>query len=275
MLLSLSTGTLYVYPLRTVFRWARETGFDGVELNINPEAALRGGRAVQRMAAEEGTHILSVHPAVAPIPGWRQRHGGLERTIALAQQTDAGLVVIHVPRAETLDEGQGLEFRGVIEEWQRRSAGKSLRLAIENKALRNPAELRYALTPLDRLRAFADDYDLGIVLDTCHAGLAGEDLLHARELFGERLANVHFSDMGRPPRFPLPRAVRRSFQEHRPPRAGTLPLSPFLARLAADGYAGPLTLEVNPLPMRFWWPPEARRRLVSAVSWIRDVMRKT
>ncbi len=274
MLLSLSTGTLYVYPLRTVMRWARQTGFDGVEVSINPEAILRGGRAVQRLAEEEGTRILSVHPAVAPIPGWRQRHGGLQRSIALAQQTGAGLVVIHVPRSESLDEGQGLELRGVIEEWQRQPAGTGLRLAIENKAVRNPAELRYALTPLNRLRAFADEYDLALVLDTCHAGLAGEELVRARELFGERLANVHFSDMGLPPRFPLLGPVRGSFQEHRPPGAGTLPLKPFLARLAGDGYAGLLTLEVNPLPMRFWWPPEARRRLVSTVSWIRDVTRK-
>ena len=58
---SLSTGTLYAYPLRPVFRWARQAGFDGVELVINPEAAMRGGRAVQRLAQapRSEAHIFS------------------------------------------------------------------------------------------------------------------------------------------------------------------------------------------------------------------------
>ena len=76
MKFSLSTGTLYPYPLRLVFRWARRAGFDGVELVINPEAVARGGRAVRRMARAEGVEIFSAHPTVVPLPGWRERDGG-------------------------------------------------------------------------------------------------------------------------------------------------------------------------------------------------------
>jgi len=268
--LSLSTGTLYLYPLRTVMRWARETGFDGVELNINPEAIVRGGRALRNMAEEEGTRILTVHPCLMPIPGWQEPHGGLAHTIALAQGAGASLVVLHVPHSESMGEGQGRAFRARIEEWMPRLAGSGLRLAVENKAIRNEAELRYALAPLHKLRAFADQYDLPLVLDTCHAGSAGEDLLGALRLFDGRLANVHLSDMGRPLPVPLP-SVRRSLQEHRFPGAGLLPLEAFLQRLGSSTFAGPLTLEVNPAAMRFWWPPAARRRLVRAARWMRDV----
>jgi sugar phosphate isomerase/epimerase len=266
---SLSTGTLYVYPLRSVFRWARAAEFDGIELVVNPEAIARGGQSVRREAEAEGVEILSVHPTVVPLPGWWERHGGMEPTIRLAREAGAGLVVTHVPRFESLDEGQGLVYRRRIEAWQLELVGSGLRLAVENKAVRAEADRRYALTPLDRLRAFADRFDLGLVLDTTHAGTADEDLLHARQVFDGRLVNVHMSDVGGW----VPLAgwpyVRRLLGEHRFPGAGELSLAGLVADLADSGYAGPVTLEVNPFALRFWWPPAVRRRLAQAITWLR------
>jgi sugar phosphate isomerase/epimerase len=265
---SLSTGTLYPYPLRQVFRWARQAGFDGVELVINPEAAIRGGRAVRRLAQAEGVELFSAHPTILPLPGWRERDGGMARTIELAQDAGIGQVVMHTPRSRGLDEGEGLVLRRRIERWQRQLAGSNLRLAIENKAIRAEAHRHYALTPLDRLRAFADRYDLGLVLDTTHAGTAGEDLVQARRLFGNRLVNVHLSDLGgRLPLAKLP-LVHRFFGEHRFPGVGDLALSELLHDLGRRGYAGLVTLEVNPWSVRAWWPPAVRRHLARASRWM-------
>jgi sugar phosphate isomerase/epimerase len=267
--LSLSTGTLYPYPLPTVFRWAREVGFDGVELVINPEAILRGGQTIRHLAKAHGVEIFSVHPTLIPLPGWRERHGGRGPTIRLALDAGAGLVVLHTPRSESLDEGEGLTFRQQIEVWQGSLAGTGLRLAVENKAIRTPADRRYALSPLDQLRAFADRYDLGLVLDTTHAATAGEDLLRARQVFNSRLVNVHLSDTGG--RIPLSAFSRAQilFGQHRFPATGDLALPALLADLHSNGYAGPVTLEVNPWAAKGWWPPAARRRLSQAVEWIK------
>jgi sugar phosphate isomerase/epimerase len=268
---SLSTATLYFYPLRLVFRWAQWAGFDGVELVVNPEAIVRGGQAVRRLAEVEGVEIVSVHPTVVPLPGWWERRGGLEPTLCLALEAGAGLVVLHTPRVESLEEGEGLAFRRRIERWQTRLAGTGLRLAIENKAIRSEADRRYALSPLHRLRAFADRYELGLVLDTTHAGSAGQDLLQALQIFDGRLANVHLSDMGG--RLPLANvlAVRTLLGEHRFPESGDLPLAALLGSLGRDGYAGPVTLEVNPWAAHAWWPPALRRRLNQAANWMRRV----
>ena len=269
MKFSLSTGTLYSYPLRWIFRLARETGFDGVELVVNPEAILRRGEAVRQLAQAEGVEILTVHPTVMPLPGWRERHGGMAPTIQLAREAGAGLVVMHTPHAESLDEGEGLAFRQRIEAWQGQLAGGGLRLAVENKAVRTERERHYALTPLARLRAFADRYDLGLVLDTTHAASAGEDLLHARQVFDRRLVNVHLSDMGG--RVPLARlpGARVLLGQHRFPGDGDLALSALLADLNHTEYAGPVTLEVNPWVARAWWPPAVRRRLAQAIEWMK------
>jgi sugar phosphate isomerase/epimerase len=267
--LSLSTGTLYIYPLRWIFRQASVAGFDGVELVINPEMILRGGGAVRRLAAEEGLDILSVHPTVVPLPGWRERHGGIGPTVRFALEAGAGIVVLHTPRSESLDQGEGLAFCQQVEAWQRRLAGAGLRLAVENKAVRTERERHYALTPLSRLRAFADDRDLGLVLDTTHAGTAGEDLLEARQMMDGRLVNVHLSDMGG--WLPLARvpAVWKWVGQHRFPGAGNLALAALLADLRDHGYGGLLTLEINPFAARFWWPPAARRCLAHGAAWMR------
>ena len=270
MKFSLSTGSLYIYPLRTVFGWARATGFDAVELVINPEAIARGGEAVRRMAAEEGVEILTVHPTVVPLPGWRERSGGMDPTISLAQETGAGVVIMHTPRSERLDEDEGLAFRRRVESWQPRLRESGLRLAVENKAVRTATDLGYALTAPERLRSFADQHDLGLVLDTAHAGTAGEDLLRVRRLFDGRLVNVHLSDMGgQMSRLPLPR-LRAAVGEHRFPGAGDLLLGDLLQSLAFDRYGGPVTLEVNPFALRFWWPPAVRRQLARALGWMKQ-----
>ncbi len=239
-----------------------------MELVINPEAIRRGGQQTRRLAGAHGIEILSVHPTLVPLPGWRERRDGFGPTVRWAQEARAGWVVFHIPRAESLEEGVGLEFTKMIEDWQARLPGTPTRLALENKAIRTEAERRYALSPLDRLRAFADRHDLGLVLDTVHAGTAGEDLLSAWRLFEGRLVNVHVSDHGGHLPLGSNAYVRRALGEHRFPGAGALPLAQFLGSLSSDGYEGPVTLEVNPAAIRFWWPPAVRRRLSRALSWL-------
>lgn len=270
--LSLSTGTLYIYPLRWVFRQAAGAGFDGLELVVSPEMILRRGDAVRRLAADAGVEVLSAHPTVVPLPGWRERHGGIGPTIRFALEAGAGVVVLHTPRSESLDQGQGLAFRQQVDEWQARLPGTGLRLAIENKAVRSERDRHFILTPLTRLRAFADDHDLGLVLDTTHAGTAGEDLLRARRVFDSRLVNVHLSDMGG--RLPLAHVatVHKLVGQHRFPGAGNLALPALLTDLRDHGYGGPLTLEMNPLAARFWWPPAVQRRLTQAAEWMRRML---
>ena len=76
----------------------------------------------------------------------------------------------HAPRSQSLDEGRGWP-QTVESRAGSGNQGSRLRLAMENKAVRREPDRTYALTPLDRLRAFADRYDLGLVLDTIHAGI--------------------------------------------------------------------------------------------------------
>nr|NIV29008.1 hypothetical protein [Anaerolineae bacterium] len=118
------------------------------------------------------------------------------------------------------------------------------------------------------LRAFADRHDLGLVLDTAHAGTAGEDLVQARRLFDDRLVNVHLSDLGGPLRLAEFPPVHRFFGEHRFPGVGDLALSELLTDLGSSDYASLVTLEVTPWSVHAWWPPAVRRHLARARQWM-------
>jgi sugar phosphate isomerase/epimerase len=98
MKLSLSTGCIYIYPLRGIFSIARESGFAGVELVVSPEVELRGGRYFRRLAESYGLTIFSLHPPILPFPGWSDYRTAIPRLIDLALEAGAGHIVLHPPK---------------------------------------------------------------------------------------------------------------------------------------------------------------------------------
>jgi len=83
---------------------------------------------------------------------------------------------------------------------------------------------------LDQCRAKG----LGLTLDCCHLGVSGRDVLADLERIPvELVRHVHCSDAD-------------GLREHLPPGQGRLPVGPFLARLGAAGYAGTVSLELDP-----------------------------
>jgi sugar phosphate isomerase/epimerase len=139
---------------------------------------------------------------------------------------------------------------------------------------RNPTlDPPVVLGKMDALARFAAARGLGITLDTCHAmrtGARGPDLLQSYHLVRPHLVNVHLSDwrdIGSGERRLLQRSLTAN---HLLPGHGQAPLQNLLQRLAADGYDGPVTLEVNPWLLRPWSPAACRRALMHAVAYIRQ-----
>jgi sugar phosphate isomerase/epimerase len=105
--------------------------------------------------------------------------------------------------------------------------------------------------------------------------------LAACDQIGERLANVHFSDLRPNPGAGAPPAARPGlgrrigtawqathtlFAHHQMPGPGGLPLDALLLHLVQTGYAGPITMEINPFALRAWQPGRVPARLETLVS---------
>ncbi|MEA3407233.1 MAG: sugar phosphate isomerase/epimerase [Chloroflexota bacterium] len=267
MLSSFSTACLYHLPLRTTFRLAAEAGFDGVELVMSPETWLRGPNHVAKIAQRYNLVVYSVHQTLLCTS---PRGGGAER---IADAVDAALalgarcVVAHTPWAEDWSKPTAQRWLHTIEICQERLCGSGTRLSLENRGIYS-ADQRSLLQEMPALFDFVEGRDLAITLDTCHVGT--QDLAAAYQLLKDRLVNLHLSDLCLSSRNPLSPLVRALFTRHQMPGQGGLPLDDLMRQLAADDFAGAVTVEVSPLALGMWPSAKMRKSLAKIVSYIRS-----
>ncbi len=274
MIVSLSTACLYVYPLRLVFAIAKRSGFDGVELVINPEVDWRGGEYARRLSEEFNLPIYSVHPPMFPYPGWEKVDANvtahLPRALRVAEEVQAPILVIHMPDARSTLEGNGREFLHAMARTRERMNGHGPHLALENRARFASRDAHLILTEPDDLRAYADAMDFPLTLDTAHLGTWDLDLQSTLPYFVGRLANVHLSDLRDvSPRVENTPLLHSYVKQHQLPGSGKLPLADFLRTLALQGFPGPMTFELSPLPLKFWNPRAVERKLKECVAFVR------
>jgi sugar phosphate isomerase/epimerase len=267
-IISLSSACLYHLPLRSCFRLAAEAGYAGVELVMGPEVALRGPRAVARLARAYGLVIPSVHHALYRLgpEAWRDRRP--EQATRLALELGAPRVVIHGPWATDWAEPAARRWLRELDRCQRLTRGTGTRLALENPGIYNDDDARNVLADDGVLLRFAIEHDLDLTFDTCHVGTGQVGLLHVYARLRPRVANIHLSDL-RPSLLQRSRLLRSVASHHQYPGEGDLPLTEVLCRLASDGYTGSITLEVSLFALHFWSWGAMRRRLAGAAEFVR------
>ncbi len=272
MRISLSTASLYVYPLRHVFALAKDAGFEGLELALSSEARARGTDYVHRLSLEHGLPIHTLHPPMIPTPKRREHHQVLPELTALARDLECQFIIIHAPKALTLTEGKGPEYVAAVQACTDDLRGSSTTLCVENQAVFRPSDRRYALCRPGDLHRFAEEYDLAVTLDTAHAASFPYDLIEAYEVLASRLVNVHLSDfrsgLSIPPWFNL----HSYFKHHQLPGDADLPLLPFLERLRADTYQGLITIEVSPFALEAWRPLRVRENLIRSLEFVQNAL---
>ncbi|NLD42813.1 MAG: sugar phosphate isomerase/epimerase [Chloroflexi bacterium] len=267
-MISLSTASLYHLPLARALALAAEAGFDGLELVTGPETWLRGAGRVVRLARRHGLQVYTVHQALTPIVG-----GGpaerLRDALDAAFEVGCSHLVIHPPTVDAWEHPAAQRWLATLDEASQQLDGSGVRIALENSGYPPHEAGRRILGQLPDLLAFAEQHDLDITFDACHAAIQRLDLLEAYALLRPRVANVHLSNLSPDePLLDLP-YMRPLLTEHRMPEDGVMPLDEFTTLLAADGYAGPVTYEVSPIALRAWSPAGLRRALAALVDYLR------
>lgn len=268
--LSFSTGTLYHLPLRMVFALAREAGFEGVELVLSPEILLRGGTHVRKLSQEYALPVYSVHPPIVPYPGLSNAAAILPRLVALAEQVDCPLIVLHVPKVTAVEGPKWTKFLDTLSQ-ERARANPAVQISLENPGFFRQSDMQYVLYDAHRLRVFADQYDVPITFDTAHAGSSPYPLMEAYEILRDRVVNVHFSDLVHRHLFPDWPPLYSILKHHQMPGEGILPLKEFFHHLLVSGYSGILTLEVSPTAIGAWSLARVRQGLLKLVAFVRQL----
>lgn len=248
--IALSTGSLYNYGAARVFELAAETGFDGVELMLDDRWDTRQPAYVQRLMRETSLPVTTVHnPFMPVVSGWpTDPVERLKLSAALACEIGVSVVVAHLPLRLAIARLQflGVNLRGRMlplpwpaeADYQRFlqqdlaqfEAEHGVVVGVENM----PAKrlLGWAWSPY-RLHKLAELATMPhLTLDTTHVGTWGMDPVAVYERLKARIVHVHLSNY--------------DGLEHRRPEAGDLPLAELLERLARDGYAGTVTIELGP-----------------------------
>jgi sugar phosphate isomerase/epimerase len=272
--LSLSTGSLYHLPLATTFALARDAGLAGVELVIGPELLLRGSGYVRALAEQHGLRLLTVHPPVLPLPGWRRLSQVAEKLAWWTLALGAPLAVLHSPRTASLASAKGCHYVAAVAACHQALARGGALLTIENRARFSPQEPPGALDDPQALGDFVAAQQMAVTLDTAHAAGMGLDPRVAFQRLGSAVRNIHLSDVRARSFFSgrLFRGVYGAsiFQQHQLPGTGTIPLAEFLGSLGRAGYCGVLTLELSPLALRAWSLGNIRRCLAQSVAFCRQ-----
>ncbi len=268
-MISLSTGSLYHLPVARVLAMAAEAGFDGVELVAGPETWARGAARAATLARRQGLEVLTVHQALTPIVGGDAARR-LDGAVTAALQVGCPHLVIHPPFVSSWGAPVAQRWLASLERGSRRLDGSGTRIALENSGYTPREAQERILASLPELMGFCIEHDLDVTYDVCHAAIQELDVLEAYRSLRPRMRNVHLSNLlATEPLLDLP-YVRPLFTEHRLPHDGSIPLDAFLARLAADGYFGPVTSEISPVALQAWSPARLRRSLAGIVAYVRD-----
>ncbi|MDR3639944.1 MAG: sugar phosphate isomerase/epimerase [Humidesulfovibrio sp.] len=236
----LSTGSLFLLPLPSIAGIAQAAGFAGLDL-VMGSAKIAPGEAVAQAHA-----ICPVRVVHAPFRNWSAWGGhmnawraavGLAASLLDARNGHAVHVTLHPPAGTLQDAIQTRWFARAVDLPRLLDAPAGIGLSLENlpwAARALGAGGFFGQDPLEALLDQCQAKDLGLTLDACHLGVSGRDVLaDLARVPADLLRHVHFSDAS-------------GFAEHLPPGAGGLPLGPFLERLGADGYAGTVSLELDP-----------------------------
>ena len=228
-----SSAAFFARPLSWTFQLAAECGYQGVEVMVTKDPESQDPARIRALAEEFGLTVGALHAPCLLLTRkvWgTDPIGKIDRSVEAAADAGIPVVVVHPPyrwqRAfrrwliDDLPEPRGANRR-------RRGRREHVPGPIGGQGRDVPFEPGpRALEGLPHL-----------VLDTSHAAVAKHDPIAVRKLFGERLRHVHLSDN-----------AGKGWDSHLPPGEGVLDLDGFLEDLAASGFDGAVSLEVDLRP---------------------------
>ena len=234
MRISLSSGTLFTYPLRKVFEIARDVGFDGLELIVNQDFQKINPRLLIRDLAAI-LPVLSIHAPFMPLDGWGGPIDSVKRSVEIAADSGVPLVNFH-PASWLGFELKYWRWMYRILDFQKEVGAEGVTLTLENMPWVGRFKInQYILSHTGKMIDFLEERNLYMTFDCTHMGSGKTNFINDFYLFynAGRIRNIHFSDYGHG-------------REHLLPGHGILPLTRFLNHLRNTGYNETLTLELSP-----------------------------
>lgn len=230
--ITMSTSSAFPETIATAFALAAGIGYDGLELMVMADQLSQQADPLRQLMDRHQLPILSVHSPCLLISSrvWSTDPlVKLARSIDLAEQVGASVVVVHPPfvwqRAAAAD------FTGAVAELQART---DVRIAVENMF---PLTVGRGRFRMNAYRPHWNPVPLGhryFTLDLSHTATAGVDALEMMDQMGEGLVHLHLTDGG-----------GSTKDEHLVPGRGGQPCVEVLEGLVANEFPGSVCVEIS------------------------------
>lgn len=274
----LSSGSLYTFDLDTVMTFARDAGFDGLELMVDFRRETHNLAHLRKLINRNRMPVMAVHSPFQrmKLQGWpTDPVAVIKKSVELAETLGAQTVVVHPPprwfrlqgtvsgpqwsRKTTLPlpfASTGELGRWLLEDLPAFQESVAVKIAVENMPVRKVGPLMldsYHYPTPQQLRQF--QY---LTLDTTHVGTRHTDLLAFYRQIADKVAHVHLSNY--------------NGHEHQRLDDGVLPLAEFLRTLEADGYDGLVSVELGTHSLEASDDDKVRQHLQDTVAFCRAAL---
>lgn len=220
-MLTLSTDSLKGYGLNRIFQFAKEAGYDGIDLQIDQtDYDSQNLEYVKKLKEEYGVPIQAVK---APFNASGEKE--IKAAIEMARDLDAKVVVIQPPKL--------LNFKLVSflkKEIPKIRAKEKISIALENAPSTTFLGIfpEHAMGNLLELKEFKH-----ACIDTSRVAEKGEDIMRVYKSLKSYLVHIHLSNVNKGRKYTMP-------------NDGILPLESLLAKLKQDKYPGAISIKVKP-----------------------------
>lgn len=218
-MLALSTDSLRGYGLNRVFKFAKEAGYDGIDLYIDEKNYdTLNGDYVKDLSTEYGMPILSIQlPDATP--------KRLDIIIEMAKKVHCKVIIIQPPKI--LNFGQTSWLKNKVPKIR---AKENISIALENA----PADLILGIIPKHSMNNIVEMKKFKhACIDTTRIASKSQDLMRVYNSLQKYLVHIHLSNV-------------KGSKKYYLPDDGILPLESFLTKLRQDEFPGTVSMKVNP-----------------------------
>lgn len=219
-MIALHTASLHKYGLNRIFEFAKEAGYDGIEVAVDKnDFDTQNAEYIKKLSEEFKMPVVALH---APENGTEK---SVEHVVEMAIYLKCPVVVITPPKLT--------DFK--FTRWIKKEAPilrkkKGIQLALSNTG----GKTMLGFLPERALNNVSDLKKFGMVsLDTSMTSSKKEDLIRFYEHLKKLVVHVHISNVKRRKEYSLP-------------NEGILPLESFLKKLNNNKYEGAISVRVRP-----------------------------
>lgn len=227
--IGLSSASVYPLTVHDAFAIAHSLGYDGLEVMVTSNTTSQDPQALRVLMERYELPVLAVHAPTLLVTQqvWGGAWSKVERSVEMAAELSAGVVVVHPPFRWQSDYAESFA-RGVRD----LSVTTGVRIAVENMY---PWRVRGR-----EARAYLPHWDPvplnypDVTWDLSHAAIAGVCSLEAVRVLGPRLRHLHLTD-----------GSGSNRDEHLVPGRGSQRVGEVLRQLASMGYQGAVVTEIS------------------------------